>query len=546
MSSQKPLRIPVFIWIAGAAFLAAAPMLFLGNAWGYDFDFHTSMWMSAEQQFRHGILLPRWAAVPNAGFGEPSLIFYPPLSWMAGGVLGLILPWKFAACAYVFLALMLAGGAMWKLAADWLEPTGAVVAGILYALNPYLLATVYKRSDFGELLSGALFPLLIWAAIRIGRDGPRMIPPLAITFAAIWLADLPAGMIASYSVALLAAVGSIRLRSPRPALLSSIAMVAAFASLAFFLLPAAWERQWVEIGLVFRPDWVPENNFVFMANPDPIMLLFSRAISAIAVLLVLAGAVAAVFSRRLRRLEPNIWYLLVALGGASAFLLFRPSWIVWQILPSLRYVEYPYRWLTPLAAVDAVLVAAAIGETSRKQLLQVAAVAGTGLIGVAMLFTVRWDSHNRHMNEIVTDERNETGFRFTESKDWRLPLHSHPSGLPDFAPPVAPSDNSQGVRIDFMQLTPERKVFSVESPRPVLLKIKLLNYPAWQAKLNGRIVPLQTDPETGQMLLTSPSGFTRAEIAFTRTWDRTAGMVISYASILTLALIGVIRRRKSA
>jgi hypothetical protein len=97
-----------------------------------------------------------------------------------------------------------------------------------------------------------------------------------------------------------------------------------------------------------------------------------------------------------------------------------------------------------------------------------------------------------------------------------------------------------------MQLTPERKVFSVESPRPVLLKIKLLNYPAWQAKLNGRIVPLQTDPETGQMLLTSPSGFTRAEIAFTRTWDRTAGMVISYASILTLALIGVIRRRKSA
>ena len=114
MLSDNRSGVPALFWIAGVAFLAAAPMLFLGNAWGYDFDFHTSMWMDAAQQLRQGIILPHWAAGVNAGFGEPSLIFYPPLSWMGGGALGLMVPWKFAACAFVFLTLMLAGGAMWK------------------------------------------------------------------------------------------------------------------------------------------------------------------------------------------------------------------------------------------------------------------------------------------------------------------------------------------------------------------------------------------------------------------------------------------------
>jgi hypothetical protein len=534
---KTDLRFPVFLWIAGAAFFAAAPMLFLGNAWGYDFDFHTSLWMNAEQQFRQGIVWPHWAAAVNAGFGEPSLIFYPPLSWIAGGLLGLILPWKFTACAYVFLALALAGCAMWKLAGNWLAPPDALLASLIYTLNPYMLVNVYKRCDYSELLTCALFPLLVWAAIRVAQDGPRRIPALVAIFAAIWLSDLPAAMVASYSLALLLVLHSLLLRSLRPAILGSIAIVAAFASVTFFLLPAAWERQWVEIALVLRPDWVPENNFVFTKSLDPILLLYSRAISGIAVVLVLTTVAAAALSRRFRRQQPIIWYLVTALGAASGLLLFRPSWILWQVLPAFRFVEYPSRWLMALATANALLVAAAIAESGRKRLFRVAAAGAVGLLALAMMFTVRWDFHSRHMSELLADARSGTGFRFTEDKDWRLPLHSHPSRLPDFAPLVAPVGDAQGVRIDIRQWTPERKLFSVDSARPTLLRIKLLNYPAWQAELNGRSVPLQTDPETGQMMLMSGSGFTRAEITFARTWDRTVGIVISLGSILVLLLL---------
>jgi uncharacterized membrane protein YfhO len=85
-------------------------------------------------------------------------------------------------------------------------------------------------------------------------------------------------------------------------------------------------------------------------------------------------------------------------------------------------------------------------------------------------------------------------------------------------------------------------VFSVDSPRPLLLRIKLLTYPAWQAKLNGKSVALKTNQETGQMLLPVPAGFTRAEIKFVRTWDRTVGTAVSLTTILALILLMLVLR----
>jgi hypothetical protein len=75
--------------------------------------------------------------------------------------------------------------------------------------------------------------------------------------------------------------------------------------------------------------------------------------------------------------------------------------------------------------------------------------------------------------------------------------------------------------------------------------MKLLTYPAWQAKLNGKIVALETKQETGQMLLPVPAGFTRAEIKFVRTWDRTVGMAVSLTTLLALiVLMSVLRWRE--
>jgi len=138
----------------------------------------------------------------------------------------------------VWLALVLAGVTMWKCASDWLDPQDAVIAGLLYAVNPYLIVMVYKRCSYGELLASALFPLLVWAAIQLGRDPGKAVFPLAVVFAAIWLSDLPAGVVASYSLAGLLLLVSLIHRSLRPLLYGAAVIAAVFASLSFFLIPA--------------------------------------------------------------------------------------------------------------------------------------------------------------------------------------------------------------------------------------------------------------------------------------------------------------------
>ncbi len=91
--------------------IAVLPLAWRGPSCGQDFDFHLQNWMEVVAHWRAGILYPHWAASANFGAGEPRFVFYPPLSWLLGGLLGVLLPWTWVGFAYTTLALL---GAAWS------------------------------------------------------------------------------------------------------------------------------------------------------------------------------------------------------------------------------------------------------------------------------------------------------------------------------------------------------------------------------------------------------------------------------------------------
>ncbi|MGC2108193.1 MAG: 6-pyruvoyl-tetrahydropterin synthase-related protein [Candidatus Korobacteraceae bacterium] len=514
--------------IALAATLAVLPIAFRGNPWGHDVNLHLRGWMDAAQQFHEGTVFPRWAAGANMGFGEPFFIFYPPLSRLVGMALGLVLPWKIVSGVYIWLMLLLAGVSMWKCAGEWLAPADALVASLLFTVNPYLLIIAYKRGNYADLLACSLLPLLIWAGIRMGSAAARTMLPLAAVFAALWLSDLPAAVVASYSLAALLVIGALASRSLRPILFGAIAIVSAFGSIAFFLFPAAWERRWVSIAEAVRPEWAPEHNFLFTHNNLPQYVAFNRGLSWIAVFLVVATAIAAFCARRLRQDNPWVWRSLTALAAISTFMMFSPSLILYKTLPEMEYVEFPWRWLSPLSVAGVLLVAAAVAQARKKWMATAMVSAVVVFVGGAILYTANWDT-SHYLEGLVADAHSSSGYPIRFG-DWSNPVGSQLSKLEKAAPLVAADEDSQ---IEIEQWSGERKVISVVAPQPGVLRLRLLGYPAWQAKVNGNVVGLDSEPGSGQMLLPVPAGSSRVEVEFGRTWDRRVGNIVSMVTILT-------------
>jgi hypothetical protein len=528
--------------IVGAAIVS--PFFFLGNASGQDFDFHAAAWLDVAAQWRLGVFFPRWAEWANWGHGEPRFIFYPPLSWMLGAMLGLILPWNAVPGAFIWLAVVASGMAMRSFAGRWLSPRGAFFAALFYAANPYVLLVVYHRSDFAELLALALFPLLANEVLRSGAAAAKNVPRLALVFAAIWLCNAPAGVLAAYSLCFLIAVVSIQTKSVRPLAAGASAIVLGFLLAAFYIVPAAYEQSWVNIAQVLSSGLMPADNFLFTTIDDPDHNLFNVMASTLAVGMMAIAGFAAVAARRdtePAKAESRVaGAAMLALAAVCAVMMFPVTAPLWRWLPKLRFVQFPWRWAGLLGVSMAYFLAAVAARKRWRWIVGIfllATYAGTGafLVGQAS-----WDS------DTIPDLRqaiaNDAGYEGTDEYD---PLGDDRTDLPKNAPRAAvlPADGSaelasakDAARIRIERWMPEEKLIRVEAREPAQIALRLLNYPAWRVEVDGQPVRVTTVEGTAQMVVPVHAGENLVRVWFVRTADRITGGLLSLLGAALLLL----------
>ena len=526
------------IWIAAAATIVISPQFFLGNASGHDIQFHLASWMEVVQQWHQGIFYPRWAEWANFGFGEPRFIFYPPASWLLGAVLGLILPWRMVPGAFIWVALVIAGASMHRLARAWLRPQDAIAASVLYAVDPYHLVIVYYRSDFAELLASAFFPLLILQTLLLAREGWSRVPRFALAFALIWLTNAPAAVIATYSVAVIVAAELVVSRSLKPVLHASVAGASGFALAAFYILPAVFEQRWVEISQALASELQPWHNFLFVYADDPEFVLFNMKVSGVALLVVAVFGIAAVLAARRRESAPGVFWPLCTLGLASVILMFPWTVWLWRHVPELAFVQFPWRWLVPLDVVAVFFFCAAIAALKRRWIAWGLAAIVLAALGAWMTTNNWWDDQDAPF--VADSIASGAGYQGTDEYE---PLGCDRTDLPDTAqratlidPDTKTAAPGNRVRLHVEAWTAERKLVAVDSPRPVTLVLQLIAYPAWRATVNGSPVELQPVPDTAVVSLPLPAGSSNTSLRFTRTPDRILGGFISLAAGICLLL----------
>ena len=529
----------------GIALLIVSPFFWLGTASGHDISFHASSWLDAAGQWKEGILFPRWAEWANYGFGEPRFIFYPPLSWTLGAALGFVAPWNAVPDVFIVLVQTLAGVSMFALARQFFSPGAAVVGAACYAANPYALLVVYMRSDFAEELACAFLPLLLLATLQLcglvenrRRSPLRATAVFALLFALMWLSNAPAGVMASYGVALLFAWAAFRQKSFTPMLRGAGGLALGFGLSCFYLVPAAYEQRWVSIVQALSSGLRPEQNFLYSQINDPEHNLFNWIASTAAVMLIVMTAVAAILAHRSMKKgetdgeQAELWWSLLLLSAAATVLMLKPAFVLWEYLPKLRFVQFPWRWTGVLAVPYAYFCSAAVARRSAWIWICIVILACGGS-GIFLVHQAWWDSDD--IPSLQDAIANDQGFEGTDEYD---PAGDDHYNLPQNAPPVQilPSDDSPGfapkAEVHVARWSAENKELDVVASEPLRLAIRLLDYPAWRVEMDGRPLTPEHAESTAQMVLPLPAGAHQISVRFRNTPDRSVANGLSFISLV--------------
>jgi hypothetical protein len=544
--------------IALTAVVLISPTFFLGQISGNDFNFHIASWMEVVHQWHQHVLFPSWAAGAYNGYGEPRFIFYPPISWLVGAALGLVLPWKIVPDVFLFLTFALAGISMRRLARRWMSQEAALATALIYMTNPYFLVDLYVRSPSAELLAAAILPLAILCVLNCapgGLPGPadesvrarcRNIALLAVAYAAIWLTNAPMAVVTSYTFAFLLIVLAAYRRSLAPFLTGGAGLALGLLLSSAYIIPATFEQRWVSIGEAITGGLVFTDALIFKWISDPQPDHFAIVVSVVSAFEIVVAVATAMTLRKRTGKTGAAWIAFFALAVLSALIMLPLTGSLLQYLPKMRFIQFPWRWLIPLGISFAFFLGSAIATSRRR--LAIGFVYLAILAGEATLLCTKfswWDS--RDVPDTLLAIKSGEGYEGTGEYGPRL---GDPAKLVETAPLVylypegtralatAPPQTASGI-ISIASWLDQHKDFTVASRAPVVAAVHLLNYPAWRVRVNDVPAASDTDPDSGQMLLRLPSGINNVEIQFSWTPDRTLGCALSGVGILLLSCIVV-------
>jgi hypothetical protein len=589
------------------ALVATLPQIVLGPSCGHDFDFHLVSWLDALNSWHHRIPYPRWAPSPNFEAGEPRFIFYPPLTWMAGALLGAVLPWKMVPPAMVFLLFAATGLATRALARQAFNNGVATLAGCAAVFSGYALFTAYERSAFAEMTGGFWVPILLLLVLReyrasspsanrpgvpriSGRFFPRDVgshepPPaslltidrtallLSLVVAGAWLSNAPLGVMLSYLLAAMAIVVALLDRSWIPILRAAVGAALGLGLAAFFLIPAAWEQRWVAIRqAVDDPGLLIENSWLFARHPDPrlelhdVELIRVSAIGVSMVLLAMAG-LGVSWWRHTLPAGRRWWIPLALIPVAVLFLQFPASDFLWNALPKMRFLQFPWRWLVVLEAPMAIFFASALWAGRRAwRTLAAAACVLFFLAATAFAFVSLFQGcdEDDRVNGVVRDYQAETGFQGTD--EYAPPraddslvasglpfacLVSDPAitlgqGDPDMTPDWWPEQGTCDATwsVDRKKESPEHLRLQADMPHAGYLVLRLRTYPAWHVRVNGQGVSSLPEREDGLMAVPVPHGPVALTADWTTTPDVIAGRLVSAVALALVTALWWLQRRR--
>ncbi len=533
-----------------------APCLVLGTIISDSSAFNFTWAAQFSEQFRAGILYPRWMPESFGRLGGPAFYYYPPLPfWLDAVVSAVTLNILSTSHRLVVTALLL----LWSSGVTmngWLESETqsgrtAFIGALVYMAAPYHLLDFYMRGALAEFAAYAVLPLVMMGIRRVSEQQRCGVAALALAIAALLLAHLPTTLLVATTAAPLYALYRARCLRAWPAALAFLRRCAVAGLLggglaALYVVPAVLLQPWISAEQFWKPFFQPQNWFLFTPSlwPEPsIMWVLSSIAAALAMVAVALSASAYGMSANDRMRGSLVFWtmlLLVCLVLMSGLV---PQF--WRFVPLVAKVQFPWRLMVvaEFAAVTALAVAL-VGDVGRTVRLCLAAALVVASPGVALLV------RDTVARAAVTLEIGRPLERDT--------VEYEPAGYPQ--PEPQPSDTlglAPLAGTPLIACTPGATICKAEVKRfgglhveveglaPTTVTLRHFFFPAWQLDPSPPNTSADIHPTEPWRLVsfTAPAGRSSFELRLKSLPEEQLGWAVSGAALVLLVLSAAFARR---
>lgn len=548
--------LPYAFLVVALTLPVAAPFLGSAQPNGHDALQYLPRVTEFHENIRHGILLPRWAPDLGSGQGQPIFLLNPPLFYYLTELFHLFgLQFVGAMNAACVLLIFASAASMFLLGRWFFGPAGGALAAIAYVYAPYFLVDLYVRTAFSEFSAFPLYPLVIYGLARHAHDGRRKHLVLAaVSYAAIWFAHSPAALLFSPLAGAFLLFTAWRARSIRLLLWQSAALTLGALLAASVWLPSLVEAKYAHAERLTEGPLRYMNHYVWPAqffatgwgygpsvpgNQDgmPFSLGWPQ---------LLVAAIAAILIWREGSARWKQWILFF--GGATfvlCFLMTARAHALWDAIPQLQYVAFPWRLLASACFCLALLAAAVVPAMQRLDpRLRRAAYA---IVIVALVLPAL--PHAKPASYLSLDPALWTpqqiairgavaGTFETFEPRWVRERPVYTGGVVHVRRGTCtPSVQSR---------TPTRLVASVTATTDCELELPIAYFPGWRVTVDGVPAPWSEPSASGGIRLTVAPGSHALEAEFVRTPVRWVADLTSLIALVILALSSLMSRRRAA
>ncbi len=456
-----------------------------------------------------------------------------------------------------------------------------LVAGLLYVFIPYHLVGIYVRAALNDTLLFAWYPWVLLAFDRLVEQGREPGWQRRLALAALLLA----GTLLTHTFALISFMPLLVLFvlfrlglawwvcTPHRfvplagrALLSLAGGVTALLLTSSFLLPLlvegrflqqqvystgsySYANHFVYIGQFFSPIW----GFGFSDDPFGAGDGMSFQVGVMALVLMIVS-IYLLWSGEVRNRAQMLFLLVTTL--ALLLLMTPPAAPIWDGFPVLGIIQFPWRLLSLVAVVVSALGGLAVGNLLEREAQPTTELGGALVLGILVVFASSsyvgadlqtidpWREDGRAVFRFEQEHPDMIAYTtwvqepFTSSpmtEEYAADDYTEERGETRSLTRLAVMDAAGEVIDNFSRGSSGGGVVRMESPGVV--RVHLLQFPGWQAYIDGEPVPSRLSAPFGLIELDVPAGEHEIEVRMESTASRRAGALISWTTLVGLVLL---------